>query len=235
MPYAAHRPPLEAVLFDFHGTLAMVEDPSRCVTLAAAACGVALGAQRRDTLAAAMARVGLATGWPPPVIPPGLEAAWERRDLSSADHRALFVGVAGLMDSGIPGLPEAMYDRLLDPDGWLPYADTLPVLAALRERGIATALVSNIGFDVRPIGKAYGFAELLDAWVLSYEVGVCKPDPAIFRHACAELGVDPRRTLMVGDTVADAAAVEAGCRALVLPTSPPGVRHGLDAVLGMLA
>ncbi len=64
-------------------------------------------------------------------------------------------------------------------------------------------------------------------------MGRCKPDPAIFLRACGMLGVDPERTLMVGDTPADAGAVRAGCAALVLPASPPGARHGLGMVLDL--
>ena len=234
VPSDSTRRPIDAVLFDFHGTLATVEPAERCVARAAATCGVTLDDARRGELAAAMLRAGLAGGWPPPVIPPALEQAWERRDLSAEDHRALFVGVADLMESGIPGLSEAMYQRLLDPDGWAIYPDTIATLRAVRERGIPIALVSNIGFDVRPIGKALGFAEFIDAWVLSYEVGAIKPEPEIFRHACEELGVAPTRALMVGDTAADGGAVQAGCSALLLPATPPGQPHGLAGVTALL-
>ncbi len=228
------RRPVDAVLFDFHGTIAQVEDADRSVALAAEACGVPLFTERLAEVSAAMEGAGLAAGWPPRTIPPHVADAWANRDLSAADHRAAFVGIAGTVDAGIPGLAEAMYERKLTPDGWVAYPDTVPVLRALTERGIRVAVVSNIGFDIRPIGKAHGYADLVDAWVLSYEIGVCKPDPAIFRHACAELGADPARTLMVGDTVADAGAVGAGCSSLVLPASPPGVPHGLGAVLALL-
>ncbi len=54
------------------------------------------------------------------------------------------------------------------------------------------AVVSNIGFDLRPLCAALGFAELVDAFVLSYEVGRCKPDPAIFLQACAAAAASTR-------------------------------------------
>ncbi len=91
------------------------------------------------------------------------------------------------------------------------------------------AVVSNIGFDIRALGADLGFAGLVDEFVLSYEVGRCKPDPAIFLQACAALRADPERTLMVGDTPADAGAAAAGCSVLVIPPSDPGRRHGLAA------
>ena len=93
--------------------------------------------------------------------------------------------------------------------------------------------MSNVGFDIRPHFAAWGLDALVDAFVLSYEVGRCKPDPAIFLRACGMVGADPERTLMVGDTPADAGAVKAGCAALVLPAAEPGRSNGLDATLAL--
>ncbi|MBM0234221.1 haloacid dehalogenase, partial [Micromonospora sp. STR1_7] len=47
----ASRRPVKAVLFDFHGTLAQVEEPRRWVLEAAAACGVSLDPVRATSLA----------------------------------------------------------------------------------------------------------------------------------------------------------------------------------------
>jgi len=94
-------------------------------------------------------------------------------------------------------------------------------------------VVSNIGFDIRPHFDAWGLTDLVGAFTLSYEVGRCKPDPAIFWRACGMLGVDPERALMVGDTPADAGAVRAGCAALVLPEAEAGQSNGLAAVLDL--
>ncbi len=113
----------------------------------------------------------------------------------------------------------------------MPYPDTVPTLAALRAADVRVAVVSNIGFDIRPLFDAWGLAELVDAHVLSYEVGRCKPDPAIFWRACGMLGVDPEEALMVGDSPADAGAVAAGCAALILPAADPGRPNALGSVL----
>lgn len=223
-----------AALFDFQGTIAQVEEPLRRVVGAAAACGVDLADARATTIASALVEAGLAGGPLPARVPPGILTAWERRDLTAADHRAAYTGLAAEVDSGIDGLPTALYDRLLTPDGWQAYADTLPVLAALRSAGVPIVVVSNIGFDVRPVTRALGIDALVDAYALSYEVGHCKPAPEIFRAACALVGADPRDAVMVGDTPADAAAVAVGCRCLILPASPPGAEHGLRAVLPLL-
>lgn len=232
-PDRPRRRPVEAVLFDFHGTLAQVEDSVRWVTRSAAACGVTLDRGRATVLADRLLTAGRAGGPLPTRVPPQLAEVWADRDLYPAAHRAAYTGLAATVDSGVDGLAEALYDRLLDPDGWLPYADTAATLRTLHAAGVPVAVVSNIGFDIRPHFTAWGLADLVDAWALSYEVGRCKPDPAIFLRACGMLKVDPEHTLMVGDTPADAGAVRAGCSALVLPAADAGRANGLAAVLDL--
>jgi HAD superfamily hydrolase (TIGR01509 family) len=228
------RPHLvDAVLFDFHGTLAQVEEPVAWVTAAAAACGVSLDRGRATGLADRLVTAGRAGGPLPYRVPPHLADDWADRDLYEHCHRAAYTGLAETVHTDIEGLPGALYDRLLEPAGWLPYADTEPTLRTLHEAGIKVAVVSNIGFDIRPLFVAWGLDGLIDAFALSYEVGRSKPDPAIFLRACGMLGTDPERTLMVGDTPADAGAVRAGCAALVLPAAEPGRTNGLGATLAL--
>jgi HAD superfamily hydrolase (TIGR01493 family) len=133
-----------------------------------------------------------------------------------------------------PALATALYDAMFLPAAWVPYPDAEPVLAALRAKGVKTAVVSNIAHDLRPTFDHHGLTQWIDAFVFSYELDAMKPDPKIFRAACDALGVVPERALMVGDTTADAGAVEVGMPALILPASPPGAVHGLGAVLAML-
>ncbi|MFC4047814.1 HAD family hydrolase [Dactylosporangium siamense] len=235
VPESAEPPstwrPVEAVLLDFHGTIAQVEDPVRWVTSAASSLGTALDRGRATVLADRLTTAGRAGGPKPHRVPAHLAEVWADRDLSVAAHRAAYEGLAATVDAD---LAEALYDRLLMADGWQLYADTIPTLQALRARGIPVAVVSNIGFDLRDLAGQLGFADLVDEFVLSYEVGRCKPDPAIFWKACAALRTDPERTLMVGDSPADAGAAAAGCSVLVLPESDPGKVHGLSAVLRLL-
>lgn len=204
------------------------------VTAAAEACGVVLDRMRATVLADRLVMVGRAGGPLPTRVPVHLAEVWAERDLYPHAHRAAYTGLAATVDSGVDGLPDALYDRLLTADGWVPYPDTAPVLHALHEAGVPVAVVSNVGFDIRPIFAAWGLADLVQAFVLSYEVGRCKPDQAIFLRACGMLGVDPERTLMVGDTPADAGAVAAGCAALILPAAEPGQGNGLGAVLDLV-
>src|SRR2546423_3161544 len=227
--------PPSAVLFDFHGTLVQVEDRGVGVRGAAAGGARALAPIGGTALADRLVAAGRAGGPPPHRIPPHLAEVYAERDLYEHAHRAAYVGLAETVQTDVEGLPTALYERLLNPDGWLAYRDTRATLAELHARGVPVAVVSNVGFDIRPVAEALGFAGYVDAYVLSYEVGRLKPDPAVFVSACAAIGIDPEDTLMVGDTPADAGAVAAGCRdANVLPTAPPRTANGLSAVLGPL-
>lgn len=186
-----------------------------------------------ERLLPALIAAGRAGGPLPSHVPDEYAQLFAERDLSMERHRGAYTGLLSTVDGVTPELATALYDRLLDPTTWVAYPDAAPVLAELRNRGIRTAMISNIGFDLRPMLAASGIAELLDEVVLSYEVGAQKPDPKIFRLSCDRLGVEPERALMVGDTAADGAAVAVGCRCLLLPASPVGEVHGLDAVLAV--
>jgi HAD superfamily hydrolase (TIGR01549 family) len=82
------------------------------------------------------------------------------------------------------------------------YADVLPTLARLRERVRALVLITNgPGSTQRHKATATGLTELLDAVIVSGEVGVAKPDPAIFALAAAAANVDLAAAWHVGDSL----------------------------------
>jgi FMN phosphatase YigB (HAD superfamily) len=96
---------------------------------------------------------------------------------------------------------------------WLPFDDTAPFLRALHARRIPVAVVSNIGWDPRPIFERHDMLALIDTFVLSYEHGIMKPDPGLFSAACLAIGVAPEETAMIGDSArSDGGATAIGCR-----------------------
>jgi HAD superfamily hydrolase (TIGR01509 family) len=227
---------VEAVLFDVAGTLAMPEHRDAWLAAAAAEVGVTLDGGAARALASALEVAGRPGGPYPTTVPDHAAAAYNARDTDPAAHRAGYVGLLSTVDLPHPRLAEALYERILVPDGWSAYPDAAPVLRELRARAIRTVAVSNVGFDLRPILAGLGLLEHLDACVLSYEVGAAKPAPEIFRAACAAAGTPPAATLMVGDhPSADGGATALGIRTLLLPMSAAGAPHGLDAVLALTA
>ncbi len=84
-------------------------------------------------------------------------------------------------------------------DGVHLYEDSVPAMRALRERGIATAVVSNCSHSTRPIVDRLGLEDEADAVVLSFEVGVAKPDAGIYLTALEQLRVAPDEAVFVDD------------------------------------
>ena len=196
---------MAAVLFDFSGTLFRIESVADWYR-AEAPAGVT-EEQIADT-ARALAQAGAQPGGPLPLSPP---PGWETRDDSAELHHRLFTAQARTV-LGDDDLAERLYERHKQPAAWRPYPDTAAVLRELDARGVPVAVVSNIGWDPRPVFLAHDVDAFVDAYVLSYRLGVSKPEPEIFRAACRELGVDPADTLMVGDhPAADGGALAVGC------------------------
>jgi FMN phosphatase YigB (HAD superfamily) len=227
---------VRAVLFDVAGTLAMPEARDAWLAGAAASIGVDLGGPAvAGALAEELELAGRPGGPYPSYVPEAVAADYTDRDRDPTAHRAGYVGLLSTVALPDSRLATALYERTLGLDGWTVYPDAVPTLAALRARGIRTAVVSNVGFDLRPVLDGLGLLEHLDAVVLSYEVGAVKPESAIFMAACEAVGVVPADALMVGDhAAADGGAAEAEIRTLLLPMSPAGEHHGLAAVLALV-
>jgi HAD superfamily hydrolase (TIGR01509 family) len=223
-PSGSPSPAIRAVLFDLHQTLVDGGDTVRWIELAWHHLGRPAPLELRDGVAVAALARWLDDVWShATVIDPTSE-----RDLDGDTHRRVFLETLAAAPGADPELRSALYTTL--PSALTAYEDARPVLAALRAGGIRTALLSNIGFDVRPLLEREGLASLLDAVVLSFEVGAKKPDGRIFEHALARLEATPEEALMVGDSWRDdAGAAALGIRTLVLPRTR-GPMHGLDAV-----
>ena len=80
------------------------------------------------------------------------------------------------------------------------WEDSVPVVRELRARGTGTALISNCSHSTRPIVDRLGIAEEFDEILLSFEVGMHKPDPEIYQEALRRLGdIAPGRAVFVDD------------------------------------
>ena len=125
--------------------------------------------------------------------------------------------------------------------------DVKPLLAALRERGIRTGVLSNTLWprtEHERVFRRDGVDELIDAAVYTSEIRWTKPHPEAFAAALEAVGVtDPGRAVFVGDRPWDDihGARQVGMRAVLLPHSDiPGFQAGPvagepDAVIQRLA
>ena len=78
-------------------------------------------------------------------------------------------------------------------------AGTLAVLDALRDDGHPLALISNATSETAEAWPQSPLARCFDVAVFSSDVGLAKPDPAIYRIAAERLGVAPGECVFVGD------------------------------------
>jgi putative hydrolase of the HAD superfamily len=101
--------------------------------------------------------------------------------------------------------------------------NALPTLAAIREKGMRTAIVSNTPWGSPSERWAeelhrHGLTEAVDAAVFCVDVGWRKPAPQIFQQALSLLDADARDSVFVGDDPRQdaAGAARMGLRAILL-------------------
>lgn len=228
---------IKGVLFDFSGTLFRIESTHHWLTAVLEETGTAPAPAEVARLAQELERAGaLPGGAPPQAVPAHLAELWATRDESAERHRAAYTGLARQVPLPDPRLYDALYDRHTSPAAWRPYPDAAEVLEALQRQGVRVGVISNIGWDLRPVFRAHGLDAAVDAYVLSYEHGIQKPDPELFRIACDALGADPHDVLMVGDDRrADAGAAAIGCAVRFVEHLPVDRRpDGLRPLLALL-
>ena len=118
----------------------------------------------------------------------GLLEALEVGELTEAQFEPRFAAVLEVE-------PERLIDRLFG--GMQPDHAMLDGVRAARRAGVRTAMLSNSWGDDR-YDRAQ-LAELFDAWVISGEVGLRKPDPAIYELVAERLGLPPEACVIVDD------------------------------------
>lgn len=89
-----------------------------------------------------------------------------------------------------------------------------PVMLAwqleLKKRGVLTAILSNMGDSVlENMQREFDWLDRFDVLVWSYQHGIAKPDPAIYRHALEQLGTRPEDTLFIDDKLVNVEAARA--------------------------
>ena len=79
-------------------------------------------------------------------------------------------------------------------------AANVDLLAELKRAGFELGVVSNGCGNVDKLCADFGYAPFLSLVVDSRNVGLFKPDPAIFHYAAEKLGGPPNEIMMVGDS-----------------------------------
>ncbi len=188
---------ISAVAFDVFGTLVQLEDP----WLRRVARGWGVNRQR---WAQALRRLALCRSYP-------------SREAFAA---ALALFLRGRADHALARDIAAAVQRQMEAAKLVP--GVLSTLAFLAHRGVRLAIISNLSSAHLELLRGWPIMPLLDVAVCSCEVGVAKPDPAIFAELARRLGLPPSEILVVGDA---RAADVAGATAAGMPVIEVGTRH----------
>lgn len=198
--------PIEVVLFDFGG--------------------VVVPAQGGEALAAFEARLGLDPGILHPLMFDS--DLWRNVSVGTLDTDGYWDAV-GL---GVQRDPTMLRELLADV--WEPPdidQDVVAIVRALQPR-VQVALLSNASLGLEAHLQRLEIADLFDPIINSARVGLRKPDPAVYEHALAVLGVPARNVLFVDDKSRNTVvAEEMGIASIVFDNAQnlaaALLRHGL--------
>ncbi|WP_414942665.1 HAD family hydrolase [Amycolatopsis sp. cmx-11-51] len=169
------------------------------------------------------------------------ENAIETALATPAGHEAL-----AAVESGV--LPQRDYEQTLarmlglDADGLLaraladlrPRTEVYTLVDRARAAGITVGVLSNSwGTGAFDPYAGYGLEERFDAVVISDQVGMRKPDPAIYRLAADQIGVQTGDCVFVDDTPRNLPpASELGMVTVLFPDTRSGVDE-IERLLGL--
>jgi putative hydrolase of the HAD superfamily len=186
---------IKAVCFDFYNTLAYLDPPrEKFYADIAAEFGVKVAPEAvADALSEADA-FWRAENFKSPI-----------REREQNDKYATYAkyGLQILKGANPPATPEQALQMLAKAFSigfkFLPYADSLPTLKALKLKSLKIGVISNIGQEIDGYCAEMGFKPYLDFKVTSFEAGFDKPRPEIFQLALKKAAVLPEESIFVGD------------------------------------
>ena len=107
-------------------------------------------------------------------------------------------------------------------------AGTAKLIEELVDDGVRCLGLSNwSALCFAGIPEAYPILAALDDIVISGDLGICKPDPAIFHHVEERFGLAPGQIVFLDDSVANVDAAAALGWDAVLFTDPEDARRAL--------
>jgi putative hydrolase of the HAD superfamily len=132
-----------------------------------------------------------------------LPAYWRRRieyDEAALTSQSYWQAVAAVAQRSIG---DAEIERLvrIDSESWgRPDPVMVEWARKLREAGIRTAVLSNMPAAIRDfLTHSAGWMPRFDCLTFSCDLGVCKPDPAIYQQCLTKLGVGASEALFLDD------------------------------------
>ncbi len=185
---------IKTVLFDLDDTL---HDDTYAFTTAAEEVAREVAAERGiDALALKDAYIAEAEGF------------WQRLTKEQVQVKlsqlrtTMWKNALGTVGLGDPDLAErsATNYNIYRKKYFSPFPDAVDLLKALKARGVKLGLLTNGVSETHHEKIALlQISQYFDALFLADEVGMVKPDPLLFAHACRKLESSPSISAMVGD------------------------------------
>ncbi|HYF97110.1 MAG TPA: HAD-IA family hydrolase [Patescibacteria group bacterium] len=136
----------------------------------------------------------------------GLKREGSFADIADAMDRGFitredfFERLSELSDDTVENIRKTLYDeKFID--------EELVKLISLLKQKYQIGLLSNSRGDyLRPILDKHGITQLFDEIIISSEVGIIKPDPAIFELALGRTGITAEQAIFIDDNETNAQA-----------------------------
>ncbi len=108
-----------------------------------------------------------------------------------------------LENAGVPvslALARQIWELAISvPKDFVPFDDTIPALASLKEQGYRLGVLSNLRRDMDELCRQLGLSPYLDFCLSPIEAGTEKPDKAMFLAALSHVNVEAGEAVHVGD------------------------------------
>jgi epoxide hydrolase-like predicted phosphatase len=154
--------------------------------------------------------------------------ALERGECTGPEFEQMLAAQLLLIDGGAV-VADGLLNRMFEAS--VPVPAMYDTIRTLRRAGYGTALLSNSwGCNEYPRAD---FPALFDAVIISGEVGMRKPEEAIFAHAARAIGLEPSECVFIDDIQANIAAAQACGMTGVHHTDAATTAAALQDLLGV--
>lgn len=162
----------------------------------------------------------------------GPEGAWGRLERGLLDMEAFFPAFeADCAAAGHTLSAREMMERIAEGSG--PRPAMLAAIRRIRGRGLLTAaLTNNWVSDGAETPEQQSLRAEFDGYFESSVLGLQKPDPRIYRHACAELRVEPVEAVFLDDIGRNLKSARALGMTTIKVEEPASALAALAGVLG---
>jgi HAD superfamily hydrolase (TIGR01549 family) len=171
-----------------------------------------------------------------------MDAYYRQRETEFLEYTTAYVLRNLLIEWGYSEPLDALIEQALasmyriSQQHWIPEADALPTLQALKLRGYRLGAISNVADENNAslLVDKLGARQYMDIIVTSAGLGLRKPNPKIFWHTLSHWNCPPERAAMVGDTLGSdvLGARNAGIFSIWITrrADTPGNRDHLDTI-----